>query len=94
MIDRTHGYFDKEKEMMSRKKRESYLKERLSEILRYGYRHSKGIQSRFDAVGIKPERITNLKDLEKLPITKKKDLVTAQNRLFPLEGLRLPPRKE
>ena len=93
MIDRTHGYFDKEKEMMSRKKRESYLKERLSEILRYGYRHSKGIQSRFDAVGIKPERITNLKDLEKLPITKKKDLVTAQKQTLPFGGFEVAPKK-
>ena len=78
MIDRAHGYFQKEKEMMSKRRREAYLEGRLSQILGYGYRYSKAIRGRFDAVGIKPERIKTLQDLEKLPITKKADLVNSQ----------------
>jgi phenylacetate-CoA ligase len=93
MIDRARGYFQTERETMSRKKREAYLKGRLSEILRYGYRHSKAIQSRFDAAGIKPEKVKDLKDLEKLPITKKTDLVTSQKETLPFGGFVVVPKK-
>jgi len=93
MIDRTHGYFQREKETMSKKKREAYLKEKLSEILRYGYRYSRAIRSRFDAVGVKPERVKDLKDLEKLPITKKTDLVNAQKQTPPFGGFEIVPKK-
>src|SRR4030042_401622 len=93
MIDRARGYFQREKETMSRKRREGYLKERLSEILRYGYRSSKAIRSRFDAMGIKPEKVKDLKDLEKLPITKKTDLVTFQKQTPPFGGFEVIPKK-
>jgi phenylacetate-CoA ligase len=86
MIDRTRGYFDTKKEKMSKGEREAYLKERLSEILQYGYRHSKAIRSRLDAVGLIPKEVKDLKDLERLPITKKADLVTAQKESPPLGG--------
>lgn len=93
MIDRAHGYFQREKETMSKKRREAYLKERLSEILHYGYRYSKAIRSRFDSTGIKPEKIKNLKDLERLPITKKTDLVTFQKQTPPFGGFEVAPKK-
>ena len=93
MINRTRGYFQREKETMSERRREAYLREKLSEILRYGYRYSKAIRSRFDAMGIKPERVRDLKDLEKLPITKKTDLVTAQKQNLPFGGFEGVPTK-
>jgi phenylacetate-CoA ligase len=93
MIDRTHGYFQREKETMSKRRREAYLKEKLSEILRYGYRHSKAIRSWLDGAGIKPEKIKDLKDLERLPITKKTDLVTAQKQTPPFGGFAIVPKK-
>jgi phenylacetate-CoA ligase len=93
MIDRVKGYFNREKETMSKRKREAYLKKRLSEILRYGYRHSKSIQLRFDALGLKPEVIRDLKDLERLPITKKADLVSAQKGNPPFGGFEVIPKK-
>jgi phenylacetate-CoA ligase len=93
MIDRTHGYYDRKKEKMSKGNREAYLKERLSEILRYGYRHSKSIRSRFDTAGLIPKEVRDLKDLEKLPITKKADLVTAQKETPPLGGFEVIPKE-
>jgi len=86
MIDRTFGYYEREKETMSRERREVYLKEKLSEILHHAYRHSKAIRSRFEKVGFLPEEIRDLKDLEKLPITKKADLVSAQKENPPFGG--------
>lgn len=93
MIDRAHGYFQREKELMSRRRREAYLVGRLSQILRYGYRYSKAIQGRFDAGGIKPEKIKTLRDLEKLPITKKADLVNSQKQTPPFGGFEVAPKK-
>ncbi|MGA2466576.1 MAG: AMP-binding protein [Thermodesulfobacteriota bacterium] len=93
MIDRMCGYFDRKKEKMSKGEREAYLKERLSEILRFGYRHSKAIRSRFDAVGLMPKEVKDLRDLEKLPITKKADLVTAQKETPPLGGFEVIPKE-
>jgi phenylacetate-CoA ligase len=87
------GYFDRKKEKMSKGEREAYLKERLSEILRFGYRHSKAIRSRFDAVGLMPKEVKDLRDLEKLPITKKADLVTAQKETPPLGGFEVIPKE-
>jgi phenylacetate-CoA ligase len=93
MIDRLHGYYRREKETMSKKRRETYLEKRLSEILRFGYRHSKSIRSRFDAIGLLPQGIKRLKDLEKLPITKKADLVTCQKQTPPFGGFEVVPKK-
>ena len=93
MIDRLHGYYHQEKETMSKKKRESYLEERLAEIFRYGYRRSTAIRSRFEAVGVKPQGIKRLKDLEKLPITKKMDLVASQKENPPFGGFEIVPKK-
>ncbi len=86
MSDRRRGYFDEEKETMSKERREAYQRERLSEILQYGYHHSKAIRSAFEKVGLKPEAIRELKDLEKLPVTKKADLVNAQKEGPPFGG--------
>lgn len=86
MIDRTHGYYLRQKETMSQKKREVYLTERLSQILQYGYKHSAAIRSKFDALGLKPQRLKSLKDLEKFPIIKKADLVKAQKESPPFGG--------
>jgi len=78
---------------MSRKRREAYLTERLSEILRYGYKHSEAIRSRWDALGLKPQQIRSLKDLERLPIIKKADLVKAQKETPPFGGFAVLEKK-
>jgi phenylacetate-CoA ligase len=93
MIDRTHGYYNSEKETMSKKERETYLKKRLSEIVRYGHLHSKAIQSMFEARGLSPKEVKDLKDLEKLPIIKKADLVTAQKERPPWGGFEVIPKE-
>jgi phenylacetate-CoA ligase len=91
MMNRMHGYYHEEKETLSKEKREAYLRERLLGVLRYGYDHSKWIRSRLDGVGVKPEQVKDLKDLEKLPITRKADLVNAQKLTPPLGGFEVLP---
>ncbi len=91
MIDRIHGYFLTDKETMSKEERETYLKERLSQTLHYGYDHSKAIRSKLERARLKPEGIKGLKDLENLPVTKKADLVTAQRETPPFGGFEVAP---
>jgi phenylacetate-CoA ligase len=93
MIDRMQGYYRREKETMSSEQRQAYLKERLSETLRFAYSHSKAIRLRFDALGLMPEDIKDLKDLESLPITKKADLVSSQREAPPFGGFEISPRE-
>ncbi|MEW6374274.1 MAG: AMP-binding protein [Thermodesulfobacteriota bacterium] len=93
MIDRLRGYYHREKETMSKRKRETYLRERLTGIIRYGYRHSKAVRSRLDGAGLRPQEIKSLKDLEKLPITKKADLVTSQKEAPPFGGFEVASKK-
>lgn len=93
MIDRRHGFFLKEMETMSREKREAYQRDKLSKILLHGYLHSKAIRARFEKAGIKPVEIKDLKDLEKLPITKKADLVNAQKERLPFGGFEVLPEE-
>lgn len=94
MENRKNGYFHREKETMSRKEQEAYKKEKLSEILRYGYEYSKFVRSLFTKAGIRPEEIKGFKDLEKLPITKKADLVKAQKENPPFGGFETIPVKD
>lgn len=93
MIDRRQGYFNKDQETMPKEKREDYQRKKLSEILRHGYRHSRAIRSRFEKAGFTPEAIKDLKDLEKLPITKKSDLVNAQKDTLPFGGFEVLPEE-
>lgn len=94
MENRKEDYFYREKETMSRAKQENYKKERLSEILHYGYEHSKFVHALLTKAGVRPEEIKELKDLEKLPITKKADLVRAQRENPPFGGFETLSVKE
>lgn len=85
-MDRRRGFFIREKETMSREKREAYQIEKLSETLSHGFSQSKAIRSGFEKAGLRPGEIKDLRDLEKLPVTKKADLVNAQKESLPFGG--------
>ncbi len=89
MINRRQGFFDKGKETMSRDEREAYQRSKLFDILSYGYQYSKAIRSGFEKVNLKPGQIHDLKDLERLPVTKKADLVNAQRETPPFGGFEI-----
>jgi phenylacetate-CoA ligase len=63
-----------------------YLEEKLREIVRYAYEHAKAFKEKLDSVGLKPRDIETMEDLEKIPVTKKADLVEYQKRDFPFGG--------
>jgi len=84
--DRTKGYFKKNLETMAREKRLEYLNRKLKGIVQYAYRHSRAIRDKFDSAGLTPKEVQTMKDLEKVSITKKTDLIELQKKNPPFGG--------
>lgn len=84
-------FFD-ELEIMPAEARASYLAQRLSQAVTHAYHHAPATREIFDGAGISPEQIRTIKDLEKLPIIRKTDLIELQKKNPPYGGfLTIPP---
>jgi len=81
--------WNKEIETLTRKEMESLQLERLKNIVRYCYEKVPFYRKRFDSIGLKPEHIVTLADIDKIPFTTKDDL--RDNYPFDLFAV---PRKE
>jgi phenylacetate-CoA ligase len=89
-LDRTSGFLKKNLETMPPKKRVEYLNQKLRGVIQYAYKHSVAFKNKLDSVGLKPKDIQTIKDLEKIPITKKTELMELQREHPPfgeLEGV-------
>jgi phenylacetate-CoA ligase len=75
-----------ELERMPSKERQGYLEERMREIIAYAYEKAPAVKERFDAAGVKPKDIRTVKDLEKIPMLRKDDLVALQKANPPFGG--------
>jgi phenylacetate-CoA ligase len=94
VMDRTVGFFKKNLETMLHKKRIEYHSQKLRGIVQYAYKNSQAFKNKMDSVGLKPKDIQTLKDLEKIPITKKADLVELQKKNPPFGGFEGVPVNE
>jgi len=94
VMNRTTGFLKKNLETMPHKKRSGYLNQKLRGIIQYAYKNSVAFKSKLDSVGLKPKDIQTIKDLEKIPITKKADLVELQKRNPPFGGFEGIPISE
>ena len=84
-------FFD-ELEIMPAAEREEYLNHRLSETIEHAYHHAPAVKEIFDKAGVSPAQIRTIKDLEKLPIIRKTDLIERQKVNPPYGGfLAIPP---
>jgi len=90
-MDRTMGFFKKNLETMPHKKRLEHLNQKLRGIIQYAFKNSVAFKNKMDSVGLKPRDIQTIKDLEKIPITKKADLVELQKRNPPFGGFEAVP---
>jgi phenylacetate-CoA ligase len=86
-------YYDR-LETMTPAKRQQYLDKKLREQVAYAYNHAPAVKSTFDKVGIKPEHIRTTKDLEKLPVTRKTDLLEMQKANLPYGGVIGIPKED
>src|SRR4030043_15861 len=94
VVDRTMGFFKKNLETIPHKKRLEYLNQKLRGIIQYAFKNSVAFKNKMDSVGLKPRDIQTIKDLEKIPITKKADLVELQKRNPPFGGFEGIPISE
>ncbi len=94
VMDRTSGFLKKNLETLSQKKRLEYLNQKLRGIIQYAYKNSVAFKNKLDSVRLKPKDIQTTKDLEKIPITKKADLVELQKKNPPFGGFEGIPISE
>jgi phenylacetate-CoA ligase len=88
--ERADEFFD-DLETMSAKARKKYHSQKLVETVQHAYRHAPAIKELFDQAGVKPAQIQTVKDLEKLPITRKTDLIERQKASPPYGGFSAIP---
>ena len=79
---------------MPQKKRIEYQNQKLRGIVQYAYKNSVAFKNKMDSVGLKPKDIQTIKDLEKIPITKKTDLMELQRKNPPFGGFEGVPITE
>ena len=94
VMDRTVGFLKKNLETMLQKKRLEYLNQKLRGIIQYAYKNSQAFKNKMDSAGLKPKDIQTIKDLEKIPITKKTELMELQKRNPPFGGFEGVPITE
>ncbi len=93
MTDRI-GYYEKEWETQSVAEREERQAAWLAETVHYAYDHCETIREKMDAVGVGPDAIISIRDLEKIPVTPKRDLVRLNAEKGPFGGLLGVPPEE
>ena len=80
-----HPYFDA-KESMGLTKRQSYYNQSLVKMVRLGYKKSPRVRKIFDEQNISPSEIKTVKDLEKLPVISREQLVKLEKEEPPFGG--------
>jgi len=91
MKDKTGKFWD-ELETMPGEARKEYLDTRLAEATRHAYQHAPAARKIMDDAGVSPNQINTVKDLAKLPITRKTELIKLQRANPPYGGfLAIPP---
>ena len=79
---------------MPHQKRNDHFSQKLRGIVRYAYKHSAAFKNKMDSVGLKPVDIQTIKDLEKIPLTKKAELMDLQKKHPPFGGFEGVPITE
>ncbi|MCX6000208.1 MAG: hypothetical protein NTU41_11665, partial [Chloroflexi bacterium] len=73
-------------EKMPPEEREKWVNQRLARQVRFAYKNAPAAKEKFDKAGVSPSQIRTIKDLEKLPVTKKDELVKLQHAKPPFGG--------
>jgi len=86
-------YFDK-LEIMTAEERRAYQDKALAQTIDNAYKNAPAARELLDGAVIKPAQIKTVKDLEKLPITRKTDLIEMQKARPPYGGLLAIPQQD
>jgi len=91
--DRYSGYFSKY-ETMTASERRQFQNKKLRQIVAYAYEKAPAIRKKLERAKVKPADLKTVKDLEKLAITEKADLVGMQKKNPPFGGFNGVPPEE
>jgi len=83
--------YDESKEKMPPLEREKWLNQRLADQVKFAYERAPAVKKKFDDAGVSPSEIRTVKDLEKLPVTTKDQLVRLQSADPPFGGFLAVP---
>jgi phenylacetate-CoA ligase len=78
--------YDESKEKMPASERAKWLDGRLARQLRFAYRSATAVKQKFDKAGVSVSEIRCIRDLERLPVTTKDELVKLQHAKPPFGG--------
>jgi len=92
MAVKKEEYFDK-LEVMTAEERLQYQDRMLAQAINNAYNNAPAAKELLDRTGVKPSQIKTLKDLGRLPVTRKTDLIEMQKAKPPYGGLlAIPPQ--
>jgi phenylacetate-CoA ligase len=83
--------YDESKEKRPPEERERWLNQRLAEQMQFACKNAPAVKEKFDKAGVSPSEIRAAKDLEKLPVTTKDELVRLQQANPPFGGFLAVP---
>ncbi len=86
--------YDTKLEKMSSSERASYYNEKVRWVVEHAYQNAPAMRNKMDEAGINPSQIQVVKDMEKIPVTKKDDLIDLQEGNPPFGGLLGVPFEE
>jgi phenylacetate-CoA ligase len=93
VTNRQDEFFD-DLEIMPRAEREKYLNQKLAETIEYAYHHAPAAKAILDGAKVTPARVRTVKDMEKLPVTRKTDLIELQKAKPPYGGFLAIPAED
>lgn len=83
--------YDESMDKMPCDQRQDWLNRRLAKQIRYAYRNAPAVKQKFDDAGVSPRHIESVKDLERIPVTTKDELVRLQQASPPFGGFLAVP---
>lgn len=93
VVDRDSEFFDK-LETMTPEARKRYHNRRLAATVAHAHKHAPAARQQLDRAGLLPEQVRTVRDLERLPIIRKTDLIEMQKASPPYGGLLAIPPEE
>jgi phenylacetate-CoA ligase len=76
----------------SKEAKEKQLNQSLRKIVRHAYKNAPAIKEKFDIAGVPPSAIRTIRDLEKIPVTTKDELLKLQRANPPFGGFLAVPK--